>query len=227
MDALTLGELEQLTRRRLRDFGKSKPRWASETIFDALNEAQREAAYRGRLLRDDVFDAATKVDVVAGTAVYNLHPSVFDVVGATLDSKLDNPLELVTLDHLNAMDRAWRTRTGTPHSYLITQMPNEQLRLQLINIPIIDDVLRLDVYRMPMDSMTEADFDTPEIAPRHQHGLIDWAMYRCYSETDPDLYDPVKAAEHLAAFENRFGLREDANVQRLHRERHSMSMTPR
>lgn len=226
MDALTLGELENLTRVRLDDFGKTKPRWVQSTIFDALNEAQREASFRGRLLRDNIFDATTKITVVANTTTYNLHPSVFEVNEVRLDSD-GKFLEPVTLDELNAVDRQWRTRTGNLHSYLIRVLPSEQMRLELVSMPIAADTIRLDVYRMPIDLMADADSDTPEIAPRHHHGLIDWALYRCYLVPDPDLFNPVKASDHYAAFEARFGIREEANVERKHRERSSMAMTPR
>ena len=50
--------------------------WEDEAVTRWLNEAQDEAAVRGRLLLDDSTPAVTTIAVNAGQASYQLHAKV-------------------------------------------------------------------------------------------------------------------------------------------------------
>lgn len=219
MDARTFDDLITWTRERLDDRGTTRPRWSDEAIGRALNEAQREAAMRGRLLRDDS-GVNTLLSLVEGQGQYGLHRAIFEVISVRF---VDNgvPLYEGNLETINALDSHWRSRSAArPCNYFIDVLPNERLRLNLVGTPTLSDPmpqLRLDVYRMPFAEMESGD--EPELAPRHHEGLIEWACYRCFMVRDPDNYDPVKASDHLATFEDQFGKRPDANVHRKQREK--------
>jgi hypothetical protein len=53
--------------------------WEDETVTRWLNEAQDEAAVRGRLLLDDSTPAVTTIAVSAGQASYQLHAKVYEI----------------------------------------------------------------------------------------------------------------------------------------------------
>ncbi|MDN5539966.1 MAG: hypothetical protein L0H08_23745, partial [Comamonas sp.] len=53
--------------------------WGDDTVTRWLNEAQDEAAVRGRLLLDDSTPAVTTIAVSAGQASYQLHAKVYEI----------------------------------------------------------------------------------------------------------------------------------------------------
>lgn len=229
MDARTLDQLVDITRERLDDTGTTRPRWPSTSIARALNEAQREAALRGRLLRDDVSNRLL-ITIEEGKMQYLLHPSIFELISVrnTTTNKL---LRETSVFKLESRDDQWRNRTSASVcQYYVDVLPNERLRLNLVDIPAATEapvLLRLEVYRLPWDEMELEAEDEPEIAPRHHEGLVEWACYRCFMKRDPDTYDPVKAADHLAIFTDQFGQRPDANVHRKQREKPSHTTVAR
>lgn len=226
MDARTLAQLEQITRERLDDLGTTRPRWSSESIRRALNEAEREACVRAKLLRDETTDALTQIAVVAGTALYPLARSILEVDGL-YDEVTGEPLGETDEASLYRVARNWRAHESVnPRDFVVRVRPNEQLELLLYPKPSVATTLRLQAYRLPRYEM-EADDDEPEIAPRHHDGLVEWAVHRCFSVRDPDTYDPVKAGDHLAVFTAQFGERPTADTQRRLRERRRNLVVPR
>ena len=222
MEARTLADLRGITRERLNDLGKSRPRWSDDAINRGLNEAEQQACLRARLLFDQV-SAITVLPILANTPLYLLNPSIFDL-DSVRDATTGERLSLAYEDQLYMQSSRWRTLTGTAAREYVTQvLPNERLQLLLTPIPSAVTTLQLAVYRTPIYAM-EDDADEPEIAPRHHDGLVAWACYRCLSIRDVDGYDPVKAAEHQADFIKEFGILPDANVRRKLREhrRHTM-----
>lgn len=224
MEPRTRAELRQITRERLDDTGLNRPRYSDAMINRAIAEAEAEACVRAHLLCDESTDAVALLAVVAGKATYELHPSVY-AVDQVRDLLTGERLRAVTEDNLDHRDRRWRLRSGLPCEYVIGALPNERLTLTLVPIPYEAGTLRLRVYRLPRYPM-EHDSDEPEIAPRHHDRLVDWAVYRCASVRDPDLYDPVKAEAALATFVDSFGERDDANVQRKKREQRRNTVRP-
>lgn len=84
--------------------------------------------------------------------------------------------------------------------------------------PTVAQTIRLLVYRRPLNKM-EIDDDSPEIDEQLHRYLTHWALHRFYSDQDADTFDPVAAAKHEAAFEQRFGKRPSASVERKQRRK--------
>jgi len=156
-----------------------------------INEAEREACIRARLI-EDVSSAATSVAVTTASAIYALHASVLDVL--RIEAALNPGIALT----------GW---TLTPD------------KLVLAAKPTVNDTLNLTVVRMPLADMT-LPADTPEIQAHHHRRLVDWVLYRVYSKKDSQTFDENLALKHLAAFEQSFGRRPDAGVQRKWRDKH-------
>lgn len=224
MEPRTLAELRQMTRERLDDTGANRPRYSDAMINRAIAEAEVEACVRAHLLCDETTDSVALLAVTADQPTYVLHPSVYRV-DQVRDLLTGERLREVIEEELERRDRRWRLRTGLPREYLIGALPSERLTLTLVPNPYEAATLRLRVYRLPRYRM-ETDGDEPEIAARHHDRLVDWAVYRCMSVRDPDLYDPVKADAALAAFVESFGERDDANVQRKKREQPGNTVRP-
>lgn len=207
MDPRTLEDLTAITRERLDDQAQSKPRWSDAAIARGLSEAQREAAVRGRLLRDDNHPA-TRLVFANGQNTLALHRAFFEVEYA-LNADTGEEIEIVDLEALRRKEPGWRMRTGSTPDYLLVEvMPDERLRVRLVPTPDVDVIInvQLAVYREPLDDLAVAS-DELEIAPRHHEGLVAWACYRCFSDRDPDRYDPQRADAYKAEFTAQYGER--------------------
>lgn len=216
MEPMNRKQLRTIARERLRDTGTTRPRWSDETINRSLNEAQRQAAIRSRLLFDNL-SSLTLLSVLAGTAAYLLPRSFFEIESVTYEDT-GEPLTLAYEEQMYRSDSRWRTRSADRAcEFVLQSMPDEQLRLILHPNPQSPTQLRVAGYREPRYDML-GDNDIPEIAPRHHEGLVAWACYRCLSIRDPDGYDPVKAAEFLGDFEREFGPMPTADTRRTRRE---------
>ncbi len=210
--------------------------WSDAEVKEFVNDAENEAAERASLLRDTMTVAVCEVDVVAGTAAYLLDARILRVERA----KLDLGSVPLSLSSTAAMDRGagvtprdWRTqslswqsgvsgsgweqRTGTPAMALLDR-EGAQWKLTLVPKPVVDDTLRLQVFRQPLAPMA-ADDDTPEIPTRLHIRLVDWMMYRAYSKEDAETFNRTKAMEAEALFTRAFGERIDANARRKQDDR--------
>lgn len=101
---------------------------------------------------------------------------------------------------------------------LITGYEIGQNALTLGIAPTEAQTVRLLVYRRPLVPLVD-DGDAPEIdEPMHRY-LSHWALHRFYSDLDADTFDANASAKHEAAFEQRFGKRPSASVERKQRRK--------
>ncbi len=186
---MTLDELLDACRQETDDI-EAPQLWSDAEFKFWLNEAEREACIRARLI-EDVSSAATTVAVTTSTAIYALHASVLDVlrIEATLNPGV--PLEGWTL---------------TPD------------KLVLATVPLVADTLKLTIVRLPLADFTAAA-STPEIQAHHHRRLVDWALYRAYMKRDSEAQNLNLASQYFAQFEQSFGYRPPSNVQRKWRDK--------
>lgn len=203
--------------RRQADDNASPQLTSNTTLFEWVNEAEREAAIRASLLFDDT-SSFLSIAVVAGTHTYTLDPRIHYVENASLQLTSGGrpfDLDLVGLDVIR--DHCdWKSRTGRP-KFAVHQ---ERLGLRLWPTPsqYYAGTLTLEVYRYPFAAMDMLD-DEPEIPEEHHLGLVDWLLWRTFSQKDGEQYDPGRANDAKGRFEERFGERDSADVMRRKRER--------
>lgn len=177
--------------------------WSDDEIELYLNEAEAEAATRGKLL-PGVGGTVGTITVTAPTALYTLNSSIIEVTRATFDSK---PLKRTDKIKLDSENEDWELDTGTPTHYIITGQT-----IQLYPSPEASGTVSLDYYRIPVP-MTDAG---PEIHPRHHIKLLDWALYLAYNKRDADTYSQSTAEIYRNRFDLFFDTPQSANVQRQH-----------
>ena len=212
-------------------------------LIELLNEGVAEAAERSRLIFEEKTPITTLV-VQENVAVYQLDPSIFEIIDAWLIST--NPMfpsngrQLYGVDQTLLDDQKFDPKrisnSAYPYSYhAVPQfayinwrnwkgMPiyfiQDDLRFQLVPIPdfntqVYDYNVALSVYRVPFpNEMMQNPGDVPVINQRYHWKLCDWALYKIYDDFDGEMADPVRAAQAYARFEAMFGIRNDANVQR-------------
>ncbi len=189
--------------------------WAAPELTDWLNEAQAEAAIRGRLIMDDFTPAVCEIAVTAGLASYGLHAKVYEIAHLRFIPSVGRAVELdlVSREKLDRTDPDWRLRgAGTPEAVIQTDT-----RLRVVPVPSTDGKLVLEAYRTPLKTLVN-DQDKPEINEAHHRHLLQWALFRAFSVPDTDGYDPGRAAKAYDAFERYFGPRPDSDLRRATRQ---------
>lgn len=198
-------------------------KWTESELMTWLNEAEREACRRARLLVDSRGTAFTyavngtntattththgRITLGSGTDFYDLDPRIIylrrvKLAGRTL------PLRAVDYRDLDRCAPGWESHTGTVEGYV---RGLDTGKFRPYRTPTSAGTVTLTVVREPLVAMTGPN-DAPEINPRYHLGLIDWMAYRAYMKKDAEVYSPDEAAQHLALFEAEFGTREKANA---------------
>lgn len=189
--------------------------WPDVELVRWFNEAEEEAAIRGRLLFDDTLTVSVAKDMSAYPFT-----ALFEITRATLFRVLDPvgpvyarcgerlwPTDRVEMDRI---DPDWRTDKRDP-----TRFIQEDTRIFLPCIVDRDYQMRLEGYRLPKVPFTPDDLDaSPEIGPAHHRFLVHWVLHRAYQKPDTETLNPQKSAIALAAFEQYFGLRPDSDLRK-------------
>ncbi len=220
---MDLGELVTKFRERADDTAGPPYRWSDPEVYGYLNEAEREASIRAKLIRDQSTASICEITVTSASKVYPKSDKIIAIESAYLTDAYGVNYILYRTDWDWVRDNHPNWPTYTPG--IPTILVEDDKVVTLINPPDRDFTLTLDVYRLPVGDM-EVTVDEPEIALMHQDGLVDWAEHRAYLKRDPDTYDPAKSDRALSTFVRRFGIREDANVMRKHRQRRPNVIRP-
>lgn len=185
--------------------------WSDTDVKRLLNEAEQEAAIRAKLLFDDSTPSICEITTAAGVASYLLNALVHDIERAYITDASDAVVAFLGMADRLELDRTkpdWRTETREP-----TALIRDDRRLRFDCLPEAAYTLKLEVYRLPKQDMV-ANEDYPEIAAVHHRHLVQWALFRAYSQPDAETQDGTKALRAEAEFTRIFGPRPDASLRR-------------
>ena len=200
--------------RRDRQDEATAPLWTdAEIIDDYLNDAVEEACQRAHLI-EDATSAFTSIAWAADVESTQLPAYVLKVLRLTCDGR---KLSESSIEELDATcGQYWEAHTGTPSAFYFER--NGMLRLY--PIPAAAATVKIRVSRLPVDRYSASmDTEEPEIPQQWHAKLLNW-MYRCaLMKNDAETIDPNKAADFEARFIGDFGIRENANVERKHRDK--------
>lgn len=183
-----------------------------EEVAAFLNEAEREACIRGRLLLEAGDDEYTEIDTYADEATYQVHCGIYEVVSIFYSER--HYMAELPLRSLESMDRefgsSWRKDKGKP-KYAVISGNN----LRLSPIPTSDGAITINGYRLPREPMDldYCDEVEPEINSAHHGKLIYWALHRAFSIPDAEFFDEEKSKESLSEFTQYFGLPVDSDLR--------------
>ena len=185
--------------------------WDDTFVLGKLNEAEREAADRARLLFDDSTEAVVDIAVTAGAAKHATSPLIIDIVRVfwVVDGE-SSPLHLYDRHELDRLRDDWRTESDTP-----TGLVWDGVNVTLDRVPSVDGTIHLEVHRLPSTSFTTST--SPEIPAVHHQELVSWALFRAFSVPDADGANPALAGVYLGRFERYFGRKRGANLRRSQR----------
>lgn len=221
---MTQAELFALYRYLSDDTDTREPITSDAQLALLFAEAETEAAIRGRLIHESADPEICQIAVVAGTAAYTMHGSLYELshvsfvdsggartaIDLVSSEAMDDRRPLtIPFDYANATTTAgtytdWRDATGTP-----TRAIQRGLSLRLIPTPDAAGTLHLEGYRTPIGGST-AD---PEIGAIHHQHLAQWVLWRVFRKPYSGAFDEPRAQAALAEFERYFGARPDADLR--------------
>lgn len=182
-----------------------------EDLTRFFNEAQEEACIRKDLLFASE-EAMCSISISAGQQRYKVSDRWSYITAARVvdpaNATCTQPLKLISREDLNISYPGWQDRTGEPWA-LIRHDGSVELAAPLAKAW----TLRLEGYRLPLKTLAD-DGDKPEIGTAHHRFLVHWVLHRVYAKPDAEIFNPEKSAKALAAFEQYFGLRPDADLRR-------------
>lgn len=199
-----------------------------------VNEAEREAAERAKLLHERILTDIVRVPLVVGQREYNLSPLFIDTDGDCMyiqrpgDTGRTRPVWRQAQADIEWTVAQRSNLSGWADGFFIYSdgQGAAARRLVLDRKPTeVGGYFWLSGYRYPLEPMT-APGDEPEIHPRHHMHLIDWVLFRAYSARDLEAAADARSAKHEAAFNGHFGMKRDANVQRKQLKHRAPTVRP-
>lgn len=207
---MTLAELIRLFRREADDL-KTPQLWSDEELIEYANDGQEQACRRAKLLLDSETASICRLGFTAGDSpVLTLSPLIIDVrraawVGRTI------PLVPRLMARMDEEYPGWESHTAPLEpSIYVTDVQTRAIRLY--RTPLVSGVVALQVFRLPLDKMTE-DGDEPSIPVYAQRGLVEWMLYMAYKKQDADTFDARKSNDAYNLFVREYGEAKSARNQ--------------
>lgn len=173
------------------------------------NEAQAEAAIRGRLLFEGINPRMCEIAVDAGTQVYKLDPLWHQITLATLvldsNTNCKKDLPLRTRDDITLEKPDWRTNTDREPFALVL----DDKVATIAGLLTGPGTLYLEGYRLPVQM--ESIDAVPEISEQHHVYLPHWMLHRMYEVPDSEIFNQDKSEKALTKFTAYFGPRPDSD----------------
>lgn len=185
----------------LRDFFRSEVRdevtpylWSDVEIYSYIDDAQKMfCRLQGGIA--DATSVVTQLAVPAGTVNVALSPRILKVREAH-HADSGHGVEILNFEDLQTRgsgdDYGFRSvgyaldmSTGPVTAMVVGMNAN---KARLIRIPEQNTVLRLVVYRMPLDIIEDAD-QLLEIDEHHHRHLLHWMKHLAHQKQDAETYD--------------------------------------
>lgn len=187
--------------------------FADEDVTDWLNDGQRQACIRGRLLREDDNQAVCEIALTPGQRTYPLHKAVYEIINARIVpvSGRSRPVFLASREWMDGNMPDWRDEQGQAEFAI-----QDDTSIRVVGVITTGDKLVIECYRTPLKVLAN-DVDKPEIHEAHHEHLIQWALHKAFSVVDADTFDPQRSDRSEAAFTNYFGRMPDSDLRRMTR----------
>jgi hypothetical protein len=189
--------------------------WDDEEAYAFLDDAQSQFCRKTDGIADSRTAAVCNLAVVPGTDWYTTHASILNIRKITR-ADTGRKVEMLTAEQADTRGIVFLATTQgvvrqvvlglEPHAVRIAPMPNETV------------TLNLQVYRLPLEAITDAGEQVLEIDLQHHQHLLLWMKHRAYDKQDVETYDRTKSGE----FETRFDAycfkvkQEQARARRVH-----------
>ena len=179
--------------------------WTDTEVFGYMNDAYRRFV---RLIGgiSDFTSEAAAVDMIAGDPLGRLHPSILRITQMQRRSD-QGDIKIINFTDIHKLTKAdygmvsplKLDSTQGIVRYGVIGMQQDIIRW--INIPEVDDVGDMMIYRLPFDTITKEDQEFTDVKEDHHIHLLDGMKALAYNKQDADTFDKTKANDAEAAFE--------------------------
>lgn len=199
--------------------GSEDQLWSDATLIRYIDEAQQRLAAMGLVIRDGRTPQTCIVELTAGQAQYDLHPSVIAVISArrepdTADLMRTGHAALGNINQAPAQFIDPSPFTSLPPGKPIAYTTDEDMgqsdrgsmgimSMRLYPLPTEDylEPVHLRVVRLPIHRLTPENVRaTPEVPEEHHLEMLDWAAYLALRIADVDAGMPRRAEEFRQSF---------------------------
>jgi hypothetical protein len=178
--------------RELIDDSALRSAWSETTLLGYLAEGQDKFCEQTGYFTDKT---NFTIELEAGVADYPISDLIIEVIDVLNGSKKLS--KVLTGDPLLECES---TGSGMPTKWT-TDLETGMITLSPTPSSAEDaTTLALQVWRYSLYDLAGDASSAPEIPSRFQRACIEWAAYKAFMHHDMESQDPVKAADHLAAF---------------------------
>jgi hypothetical protein len=187
--------------------------WSDADLLSYINPSIDTLCQGSYLIFDDFTAAIVTIPVTAGTYYYAKDPRIIRVREVRMDLQT-YPLTARTRSWLEHHYPTWTSATaGTPSIFC------ENIRtgyIRLIPTPLVNDTMRLMVYRLPLTALSLSDTtQSPEFESKYHKYLKHGILARAYLKQDNEAYDIQKAEYHRNLFEGSDDGKIEGDVKRV------------
>lgn len=198
------------------DRDPNDPLYGNPQALRWLTEGQLEACRRSTMIIDAMTPEICTVAYDTVQPAIRRDARIIYIREAIVEGQAF-PLDEVLQDRMNEICPTWRTDTAQFPMRYIKDFSSGYIRLH--PKPTVAGRVLLSVVREPLVILDKLTGDpgsggAPEIEGRYQFGLINWMIYRTFSQKDPDVQDLARASQGLRDFELEFGKRKSALTEK-------------
>ena len=170
--------------------------WSDRLLYAYMNEAQEKFCRETEGIEDASTSSVCRINIAPAADWYPISPKILKLRRATR-ADTGRPLRLINSEKAPQEGVLFDGRPG-PLSTLVTGLEKHKLRAW--PMPNESLVVELTVFRLPLETITDAGNQEFEIDEQHHLALLMWMKHRAYGKEDVETYDRRKAED----FEGRF-----------------------
>lgn len=195
--------------------------WSDPEVYSYLDDAQKMfCRLQGGIA--DATSAATQLTVAAGTEFSSLSPLILKLRAAR-NADTGRDIELLNYEDIQFGRSGVTYDYGVFNGYKLDSTPGEVRALiegmepnkvRWVRIPSQDLVVKILIYRMPLQNITAANQNL-EIDEHHHLHLLHWMKHLAHLKQDAETYDRGRADQFRTEF---FAYCDQAKAEREKRE---------
>lgn len=165
--------------------------WSNTDVYGYLDDAQKMHCRQTDGIQDATTADVVDIEVDDTTDWVTLHPTIRRIRSAR---RLDTGRPIEIINDEDMLTRGWFF-DGRRTSVRALVIGAEEGKARVYPASNETFVIKLNVFRMPLTSITDEDQDF-EIAEEHHRHLLLWARHLAYLKQDAETFDRLKADEY-------------------------------
>ena len=170
--------------------------WSDALIYRYIDDAQKMFCRLTEGIEDSSTAEICRLAVVADTDWYALDKRVLKVRKA-FDTATGREIPVVNTEKAGKEGIRFDGRKGPLNAFVAGA---EKLKLRAWPMPNAAVTVELQVFRLPLDPITDAGDQELEVDEQHHLSLLDWVKYRAYGKEDAETFNRRKSEDYEARF---------------------------